>query len=282
MTVALEPYFLGLSRAMISLGPLTGGETYCTYKCRFCYVNGPYQKYAARSPDEIMEWLSERREQYDIVYVSGDTDSFARPRTADGLSLLTRLAELDCDVLFTTRYVFSPQECAVLAGLQSRMRGANRLLIPCVSVAQVNHPRLEPPPVPTPEARLDQLKRFHALGFTTILTIRPFIPYLAAGEYADIVHRGADHCDAILGGNWYTDPDGHIDRLTRQALGITRTLIGPNTRTGPLDSTHSRIAWHETCHPEAEMEVGKIAANIGKPFGMRSGPVVDQLRSLPR
>ena len=79
-----EPYFIGLDRAMVSLGPLTG-STYCTYKCRFCYVNGPYAKYSHRSPEEIIDWLTSRRDLYNIVYVSGDTDSFAPPRTADAI-----------------------------------------------------------------------------------------------------------------------------------------------------------------------------------------------------
>src|SRR5215216_5567135 len=104
-----EPYFLGLQRAMISLGPLTN-RSFCTFRCRFCYVLGAYPRYANRSVDDIMDWLHTSRDQYDIVYVSGDTDSFAQPRTARAIELLWRLAELKVDVLFTTRHVFTGPE----------------------------------------------------------------------------------------------------------------------------------------------------------------------------
>src|SRR5690349_10741859 len=53
VTSTLEPYFLGLNRAMVSLGPLAG-QVYCTFKCTFCYVNGPYQRYARRSVDDVL------------------------------------------------------------------------------------------------------------------------------------------------------------------------------------------------------------------------------------
>src|SRR5664279_3661964 len=107
--VDVEPYFLGLDRAMVSLGPLTSNK-YCTYSCKFCYVQGPYQRYARRSPDEILAWLRLHRNFYSVIYLSGDTDSFAPPRTSMALQLVQDLTELNVDVLFTTRYVFSNTE----------------------------------------------------------------------------------------------------------------------------------------------------------------------------
>ena len=50
----VEPYFLGLGRAMASLGPLRSG-TFCRFRCRFCYVYEPYPRYASRSVKEIID-----------------------------------------------------------------------------------------------------------------------------------------------------------------------------------------------------------------------------------
>jgi hypothetical protein len=274
-----EPYFLGLGRAMVSLGPLRGGA-FCPFRCRFCYVHGPYLRYASRSVEEIIDWLRGCRQRYDIVYVSGDTDSFARPRTAEGLRLLSQLAELNVDVLFTTRYVFTDAERRQLRGLFGRYRAMGRLLVACVSVAQLSHPRLEPPPVPSPLARLRQARWLHDEGSTVLLTIRPFIPYVSDAEYAEIARLGGPHCAAILGGDWHVDQAGRIDLQARRALGVPdRDQLDPAMAThGPLDSTNDGQEWLTYHHPAAAGAVGDVARRLHKKLFMRSAPAVDFVR----
>jgi len=276
----IEPYFIGLDRAMVSLGPLTE-QVYCTYKCTFCYVRGPYQKYARRSVDEIFDWLKARRDDYKIVYVSGDTDSFAPPRTAQGLDLLSLLADLERHVLFTTRYVFNRDERDRLLELRARYAVGELELIPCVSVCQLHHPGLEPRSIPSPEARLEQLRWFHEHGFKVVLTIRPFMPYIEPQEYVEIVEKGGPHCAVVLGGHWYTDPDGVIDGSTRRSLGLTESQLDPGlSQRGRLDSTYSEIEWDETPHPEAIAAVEAACKEIDRPFFMRSSGALDHL--IPR
>jgi hypothetical protein len=278
----MEPYFLGLDRAMISLGPLVN-ETFCTYRCQFCYVNGPYPRYAKRSVDEIAHWLATHRDQYKVVYISGDTDSFARPRTAQAIDLLFRIAALDVDVLFTTRYVFTETERIELELLLETYRTRGRLLVPCISVSQLHQPALEPPPVPTPESRLDQVRWFYEQGAQVLLTIRPFIPYVPAREYAEIAYRGGPYSSAILGGDWYVDLDGGIDLRVRRALGIPDwKKLDPSVekaKQGPLDSTNDGQEWLTYRHPEAEKLVGSAARSVGRNFFMRSSPAIEFLRS---
>jgi hypothetical protein len=261
---------------MISLGPLTG-NVFCTYKCRFCYVHGPYPRYANRSVDEIMSWLVAHRSQYDIVYLSGDTDSFARPRTRDAIELLTRMAGLDVDVLFTTRYVFSRPEREDIRLLLKRYDANDQLLVPCISISQLHRPELEPRPVQSAWSRLEQVRWLHGEGAKVLLTIRPFIPYLRPDEYAEIAHLGGPHSAAILGGDWYVDLDGRIDLQVRRALGIPdQQKLDPRTaKQGPVDSTNDGQEWLTYRHPDAETAVGGIAAAIGKKFFMRSSPAVD-------
>jgi Radical SAM superfamily len=275
-----EPFFLGLNRrAMISLGPLTA-NTFCTYKCRFCYVHGPYPRYAGRSVDEIMDWLVAHRDRYDIVYLSGDTDSFAKPRTGEAIELLARMVGLDVSVLFTTRYVFSRPEREDIRLLLKRYDANGQLLVPCISVCQLHRPELEPRPIPPPTARLEQLRWLHDEGAKVLLTIRPFVPYVRPDEYAEIAYRGGPHSAAILGGDWYVDPAGYIDLQVRRALGIPdhRKLDPNSARQGPLDSTNDGQEWLTYRHPDAETAVQTVAAEMGKKFFMRSSPAIDFLR----
>ena len=64
---------------MISLGPLTKFK-YCPYNCAFCYVKSGFNKYPNFNINEIISYLKSNRKKYNIIYISGDTDSFAPPR----------------------------------------------------------------------------------------------------------------------------------------------------------------------------------------------------------
>ena len=100
-----QPFDIREGRAMVSIGPLSP-KKYCSYNCPFCYVNAGFLSYATMTIPEIVAWLKKHVDSYDIIYVSGDTDSFAPPRMDEGIELLEALAELDSDLLFTTRAIF--------------------------------------------------------------------------------------------------------------------------------------------------------------------------------
>ncbi|SNT63914.1 hypothetical protein SAMN05421812_11627 [Asanoa hainanensis] len=285
-----EPYFIGLNRrAMVSLGPLRP-KTYCTYKCAFCYVQGPFPRYATRTAKEIVDWLDSRastsmgKSPYDIVYVSGDTDSFAKPRTAQGIELLDMLLSLKepVDVLYTTRYVFSAAERSQIEVLTRRYAEAGLLLIPCISVSQLNYPNLEPHPVPPPAERLAQVRWLHGIGAPVILTVRPFLPYIPADEYVEIVRQGSDCRAVVLGGDWYADETGVVDGLTRVALEPQLGRISPAPvfePPGPLDFSVDDTKWTTYRHPVAEAAVAEACAKLDVPYFMRSEQAVDFLRN---
>jgi hypothetical protein len=154
-----------------------------------------------------------------------------------------------------------------------------RLLIPCISISQLTHPQLEPPPIATPQARLDQIRWLYGEGAKVLLTVRPFLPYVDAREYAEIVSLGAPYSAAVLGGDWYTDLDGTIDSLTRNALGIRKTLLDnvPASRSS-LDSSNDTTEWLISKHPDAEILAARAAKLASKEFYMRSADAIRLLR----
>jgi len=72
-------------------------------------VQDKFISYATLSDNEIITFLKDNRQKFNIIYISGDTDSFAPiERTARALKLLHRIVnEIHCDLLFTTRTIFS-------------------------------------------------------------------------------------------------------------------------------------------------------------------------------
>lgn len=270
------PYFIGLGRAMVSLGPVSNSR-YCPYQCRFCYVQGPFPKYASATVDEIVRWLDARRDQYDIVYISGDTDSFAPPRTDEGLDLIEALLHLKVDVLFTTRHVFSDQELERLRRITTCYRTEGLLLIGCISISQLHHPELEPPPIKSPYCRAQLLHQLQTRGIVTALTIRPFIPSLPASEYAEIATIGSESADVVIGGDLYLDSEGAIRGAIRAATKSV-DIEASIPHIAALDFSLSGEDWVTLEHPQAVEEVTAVCEALGKPFFMRSPGAISWIR----
>ncbi len=275
MAQTLEPFFVGGGRAMVSLGPLNS-RAYCTYRCQFCYVNGPFPRYASRTPEEIVQWLRSRASDYNIVYVSGDTDSFAPPRTSEALDLLESLLALGVDVLFTTRYVLSSGERARFESVARSYLDKGLLLIPCISISQLHHPKMEPRPIPSPDRRFEQLKWMHSLGLPTVLTVRPFIPVIPASEYVEIIERGSSDCNIVLGSDLYLDKSGTLVGMISAATAPLDRVFGAEMT---LDFSMSNDPWQIARHPAAQDAAERFCMSRGIPFYMRSAPAVEFLRS---
>ncbi|MBV9068501.1 MAG: radical SAM protein [Acidobacteria bacterium] len=248
---------------------------YCTYSCPFCYVNADFLSYASMTIDEIVSWLSTVEAPFDIIYVSGDTDSFAPPRADQGIALLNALSQFDRDILFTTRAVLSDKQLAQLATLCADLKGKGKLLIGCVSVAQLTHPHLEPPPVPDALLRLRQLHAFHAAGLASILAMRPFLPIVANSEYFDIVDKAVGGADIVLGEVWYADQAGVLER------GVFRgdTPPGIEFSQHTMDFDANDALWKVYEPTDVIAAVAEYCGRQGLPFFMRSRPAIDWLRA---
>jgi DNA repair photolyase len=268
------PFDVRDKRIMLSLGPLSP-KKYCTFSCAFCYVQADFASYASLSLDETLAWVQAVEEPYDVIYVSGDTDSFARPRTDMGISLLERLAQFDADLLFTTRHVFAAEDLARLEALARNHRQRGRQLIGCTSICQLHHPHLEPRPVSPPDERLAQLERFSRAGLTTVLALRPFMPIVPPADYVTLAERAAASVDAILGEMWFADRGG---RLEARVFGN-----GPRpereTHGARMDFDENDAEWRVWASPGTERCVRERCATLGVPFFMRSRPALEHFRA---
>src|ERR1043166_5982383 len=162
-----NPFDIRDGRARVSLGPLSP-KKYCTFSCPFCYVDAGFLPYANLTIDDTIAWLEGHRGKFDIIYVSGDTDSFAPPRMSEGIKLLERLTRFDVDLMFTTRAVFGTSYLTKIKQIRDDLGSHGRLLFGCTSIAQLHHQYLEPKPIPPPHARIAQLRSFKELGLVSV------------------------------------------------------------------------------------------------------------------
>jgi DNA repair photolyase len=263
-------------RAMVSLGPLSP-KRFCTYACAFCYVHADFGSYPSLPVEKIVEYLSERAGEFDIVYVSGDTDSFSPPRTEMGLELIDALASLGTDVLFTTRAPLDETHLDRLASTNQRLKDQGKILFGCVSISRLRSaPHIEPKPVPTPERRLEVLRGLHERGIVSILAMRPFLPVIPASEYIELAALAKPFVDVILGEVWYADAAGLLEK---QVLG-TASVPGVVFEEHKMDFDNNDAIWKVWEGTDVRVSVETFCTNANIPFFMRSGPAIEYIRRI--
>lgn len=263
-------------RAMVSLGPLSP-KRFCTYACAFCYVHVDFGSYPSLPVERIVEYLSERIEEFDIVYVSGDTDSLSPPRTEKGLELIDALAGLGTDVLFTTRAPLNETHLDRLALTNQRLKDQGKILFGCVSISRLRSaPHIEPKPVPTPERRLEVLRGLHERGIVSILAMRPFLPVIPTSEYIELAALAKPFVDVILGEVWYADKGGVLEK---QVFGETDSS-GTVFEEHKMDFDSNDADWKVWEGTDVRVSVEAFCANENIPFFMRSGPAIEYIRRI--
>jgi DNA repair photolyase len=261
---------------MVSLGPLSP-KRYCTYQCAFCYVQKGYKSYGSMSPKEIVDYLRSSQESFDIVYVSGDTDSFAAPRTDLGIYLLESLIELEVDLMFTTRTKFESKQIERIGKIAEYQNKSNRLLFGCISIPRLDSAsHLESNNTPSPRERVETLRALKEHGLVSVLTLRPFLPIIPINEYINIITLSQSFTDIVLGEVWYVDLDGMIEKQVFQ--GPTPEDI--TFKIHRMDFDENQGLWKVWEGREVQESIESYCRNIGKPFFMRSGPAVELMRKL--
>jgi len=260
-------------RIMLSLGPLSK-EKACAYSCPFCYVkSASFPAYNSLSINDILKWIHNQNGKYNIIYISGDTDSFASPRTEKALELLLALTDLKVDLLFTTRSVFKETHYTILNEVLLNQIKNKKLLIGCVSISQLNDSFLEPKPIPSVQERVDQLKQFHSIGLSTVLAMRPLLPIVPLQDYCKLIDITKEYVDLILGSNWFTDLDGIIESRV-----IKEAIHNFSFRYEKMDFYNSNATWkvYEDCNLISSIKNHCQKNNLN--FYLRSQPAVNWLR----
>lgn len=270
-----SPFDIRDQRVMVSLGPLSP-KKYCSYSCPFCYVHAGFARYVPMDVTKIVEWIGAvDRRLYDIIYVSGDTDSFARPRTEAGIDLLQQLVQFDVDILFTTRAVFSAPDLSRLECICLEQKRRKHFLFGCVSVAQLRTPHLEPKPITSPKTRIEQLRHFAEDGLVSVLAMRPFLPIVPVAEYLEIIDLCRAFVDVVLGEAWFADETGILERGVFR--GPTPTNITFVRKKMDFDTNDDD--WKVFEATEIEAKVRERCQQYGIPFFMRSRPAIEWIRS---
>ncbi|MDR0990370.1 MAG: hypothetical protein LBL92_03285 [Propionibacteriaceae bacterium] len=269
-----SPFDLRDGRAMVSLGALSE-DRYCPYSCPFCYVTSAFLPYPKLPIRKIVGWLKDHKNLFDIVYISGDTDSFVGGRADDAFRLMEEILPLGVDLMFTTRWVFTERQLERLGKITASYIKAGHNVFGCVSIAQWTKPYLEPSPIKPARERAEQLRRFREIGLVSILALRPFIPTVPMSDYTSILEACGRYAHVILGEHWYVDPAGKLkervweleetDFSQPESVSVTRGRM-------PFDSNDA--VWHIYHDNAKEDLVRDWCSSHDRFFAMRSREAV--------
>ncbi|OGU05836.1 MAG: hypothetical protein A2075_12630 [Geobacteraceae bacterium GWC2_58_44] len=271
-----EPFQVWENRAMVSLGPISD-KAHCYFQCPFCYVNSSYLSFQRKTIIEIIDWLSLYSGRYDIVYISGDTDSFAgSPKRQEmAVELVEAISNnFHVEIMITTRAVIQKSHIRRLQNVSDKLRAKGLNFFACVSITQFTHEYLEPKPIPSVVDRISQLAEFKKAGMITVLAMRPFLPIVPVSDYIEILDRCKEYVDIVLGKAWYADDAGKMDSA----------IMGANIREYAfnlerMDFDTNKAMWKVFAPQDVEAKVEDMCDQIGIPFFMRSRPAIDWARA---
>lgn len=171
----------------------------CPYNCKHCYTFGLNEENKNLTAEDIVDSLEGK--SFDAIYVSHNKENFIDP--SKGIDLCRKLfSRYNKDMLVITRNVFNEEELNDFSMLNEEMKRNGKLLCLAVSI-----PALESIGVtegegiiPTPEKRIDFLRRAKNKGIRTILVIRPLFPdkFIPISEPLRLIEECKEYVDCVL------------------------------------------------------------------------------------
>lgn len=275
------PFYIDGNRAMVSLGPLSD-NMYCPYHCAFCYVQDGFMSYNKLDLTEIINFLHKNREKYNIIYISGDTDSFAPPRTKEGLKLLNDIViNINCDITFTTRCIFSDSEYEQLSNIINVHKKTGCKFIAGTSITRYSEDTsyLEPAPIPSPDARIQHIKKMKRAGAITMLGLRPFLPVVDMHDYITILDKVFPDLDIALGESFYFNRNGNIQRRVFPK-GISEDIEKNIIHNQSMNFDDNKVLWEVWNSKKYEEFVAEHCKKLGIIFAMHSQEALEEYNKL--
>jgi DNA repair photolyase len=275
---SINPFFIRKGeRVMVSLGPFSTKQ-HCPYRCAFCYVQDDFSSYESLNIDNIIKYLKSNIDNYNIIYVSGDTDSFAPPRTKLGLKLLSNIVDVvKCDLLFTSRYVFNNSEYEQLARIITKQNSKGFKFYAGVSITRYSEKNayLEPFPIPKPDDRISHIKKMKSLGAITMLGLRPFLPVVEVNEYLTILDEAYPSLDIALGESFYFIRNGNVQKRVFPN-GIPIEFENNISRNQRMDFDDNESLWDIWDSKVYEEIVENHCDKLNIVFSMHSNDAIDK------
>lgn len=172
----------------------------CPYQCIYCFVNSENYKQGVRI--ENLEERPEVGDTYDIIQPACDSEFLLENNWRD---ILDKLVLLKKTISFATKKNVSCNEVEYLKEANNQLMSANKILNIGVTICRYSGYKTIEPFAPSPEERIEGLKRMYEAGIGCNVIIRPFFPDSDLEDIYKIVEKTKEYCFGYLIGPLYVN-----------------------------------------------------------------------------
>lgn len=173
----------------------------CPMNCRHCYsYEFENNEDSSKDMSEIVNSIAHK--DFDIIYLSQKNENFFDAN--DGIALCDKLYDhYKKDIFIITRCFLSDDAIEKLEELNEKMKLTGNKLFLSVSICggptafEVSEKKGV---CPTPNQRLENLRRAHDKNIKTLLTLRPIFPnsVIPIAEVIDLLNESYQYLDAVV------------------------------------------------------------------------------------
>lgn len=190
---------------------LTYSDLVCPLDCTYCFVHEmvsrKQEKHISYLNDEQWRLLGTLPEDVRLVMLGCDTEFFQSKK--DALSVLHRIKTLHKDVSVVTKLPLNDAYLDEISAIARDIDGQGNIFSLSISLPCLSKEMLQKyePGVPSPESRVETLKKAFSRGIFTMLAIRPLLPDLQEDELREIVLKTKDYVHGYYSGPLYLKAD---------------------------------------------------------------------------
>lgn len=172
----------------------------CPYNCIYCFTKCDNFRKNISIDSLSNRQLYEMTKDVDIIQPACDTEFLLHPQWKE---ILLRLATLNKNISFATKMSIKDDDIVFLQNINKLLKLNKKILNIGVTIIKIDEYRELEPNAPTPQMRIDTLKKLSDAGISTNVIMRPIFPNLTFKEIDNILKITHNYSEGYLVGPLY-------------------------------------------------------------------------------
>lgn len=238
----------------------------CPYRCIYCFATNPNYKSGKDLTSVSDKELKALAENNDILQPACDSELLLYPNWKE---LLTRMALLKKSISFATKMEIKDEDIEFLKQINQKLNEFGEILNVGVTIIKWDSYKEIEPCAPSPEKRIQTLKKLYENGIGCSLIIRPLFPDSSFSDLKKIVDRSQAFCYGYLIGPLYAN-DSVLQYLKQRNVSYILERKSPDW--------NQKKALSVIKTPELERELEKYIIHFNKKFFRSNSECVSFIR----